>query len=168
MFKYGVWLAAAITLAWFGCGGNDDGGDDDPGESVEPGNGAGDGAGQGSDEPRLPTEEEISAALADAGVFFDEGGVTIGDSRIDLGPDGIRVDDASVVSVRDGSVVIGSGDSAIAIRTDGTCAELLACCESLTEETTKMECSAAHAELSVIPLGGGDFLCAQVVPGYCP
>lgn len=169
MFKHVLRLAVVVgTLCWFGCGGEDD--PEDQSERSGPGDGAGAGAGQGPSDPapQFPSAEDISAALADAGVFFDEGGVTIGDSRIDLGPDGIRLDDASVVSINDGSIVLGAGDGAIAIRTDGTCAELLACCESLTEEAMKTECTTAHNDLMGIPFGGGDFLCGQFVASYCP
>jgi len=167
MLKHALWLAVvAITFSAPGCGGDDD----EPEEQNEGGGSAGDNAGGSPGDPgaQVPTEEEIRGALADAGVFFDEGGVTIGDSRIDLGPDGIRVDDASVVSVSDASIVIGSGDASITIRTDGTCAELLACCESVPDEAMKTECTTAHNDLMAIPFGGGDFLCGQVVASYCP
>lgn len=149
-----LFLAAAVVCAAAGCGG-DDGGDD----REQQNNNA---------QPEFPNDEEINAALADAGIFFDDGGVTIGDSRIDLGPDGVRIDDASVVSVEEGRVVIGSGDASIAIRTDGTCAELIACCEGLSDEAAKMQCVSTHDTLVLVPFGGGDFLCGQAQAGFCP
>lgn len=168
MHKHARWLAtAAILFSCFACGGDDDGDDrasGDDGDGVEGGGGGGGGA----PEPRIPTEEEIAAALADAGVFFDDGGVTIGDSRIDYGPDGIRVDDAPIVTLGDGGIMLGEGDSSFTIRTDGTCAELLACCESLTDEMQKTECTTAHNDFMAIPLGAGDFLCGQFLGGFCP
>jgi hypothetical protein len=150
-------LTAAVVCAAAGCG-SDDGGDDDDDNNQQP----------NDSQTPIPNAEQINAALADAGVVFDEGGVTIGDSRIDLGPDGIRFDDASVVSVEDGSVIIGSGDGSIAIRTDGTCAELLECCDGLADEAAKMQCMTAHDSLVLVPFGGGDFLCGQAVAGFCP
>jgi hypothetical protein len=141
------------------CGGGDDAGDDD-----EPSEDAG--ASQAAS--RAPSAEDIAAALAEAGVFIDDGGITIGDTRIGVGDDGVTIDDASLVSFTDGGVVFGSGDAAITIRTEGTCAELLACCESLTEESEHSQCISMHDQLAAIPLSGGDLLCAQLVPSLCP
>jgi hypothetical protein len=166
MSRHALWLsAAAVVISCFACGGGDDGedpadGDDSPG-GASPQGAASPGA-------QLPTQEQITGALADAGVFIDDGGVTIGDSRVDLGPDGIRLDDAAVVSITDSSIVLGSGDGSIAIRTDGTCAELLTCCETLTDEAKQTECTTTHADLMAIPFGAGDFLCGQFVSSYCP
>jgi len=59
------------------------------------------------------------------------------------------------------------GDSGVALG-DKTCADLLTCCNSLTDADQKTDCKDTHAQIVMSGGGVADLVCSGLYTTYCP
>lgn len=103
----------------------------------------------------LSCQDKLACALGDSGVSFTDGGISFGDGGFDLGDAGISINDGSISF---GDATFGNGK---------TCADLLTCCNSLSDATEKTQCTTTHGQFSAIG-SFGDIACGESVATFCP